>query len=323
MPTREPTLEDLARTLGMTPANLRRIASSSHQSRSSFLGKIASAISDVLGIGRSRGGRKSYGDLPDEVLEALGGNTDASASDERRIGGRAPGRGGTRPGGGNSPAAPPIQSPPQSQRFPRVSGMNQEPPTEQEQEEWSDEFLVPSSSNVYSYQYFRRAREATGTLYVTFRAANLNSKAISKGTTRKGRSTSRSQLIGKAGKTVTGGARPFEPGPRYAYLKVPPGIFSRIKDSWSKGGAVWDLLRVRGTVWGHKFEYTLVQGQVSPGLGGAYVPRKATAKGFRTRSIADTGSGRRGFVTSTLPPTSAAGGGGFRTRSVAARSRRR
>mgnify|MGYP000545344896 CR=1 FL=1 len=60
-----------------------------------------------------------------------------------------------------------------------------------------------------------------------------------------------------------------EPGPLYRYYNVPPEMFLDFLKATSKGGWVWDHLRVRGTVSGHRFDYALV------GISGDYVPRKA------------------------------------------------
>ncbi len=63
---------------------------------------------------------------------------------------------------------------------------------------------------------------------------------------------------------------PSGPGPIYAYSYVPPQMFVDLLESRSKGGWVWDNLRIRGTVSGHRFDYRLVA------IAGGYVPRKAT-----------------------------------------------
>lgn len=60
------------------------------------------------------------------------------------------------------------------------------------------------------------------------------------------------------------------PGPIYQYSHVPPELFLTLLNAGSKGGWVWDHLRIRGTVSGHQFDYRLV------GIVGSYVPRKAT-----------------------------------------------
>ncbi len=126
--------------------------------------------------------------------------------------------------------------------------------------------LTPGSSNVFGY-YFEFESRTQGILYVTFLA----------------------QLPG--GKR--GGA-----GTTYAYYDVPGRKyhqFAKASDS-SAGGAVWDYLRIRGTIAGHQHNYRLIQSH------GDYIPRKATPKGFRTRHVADVGkAGRRAYRRSTLP----------------------
>jgi len=59
------------------------------------------------------------------------------------------------------------------------------------------------------------------------------------------------------------------PGSLYEYFQVPPMIWERFKGAGSKGKFVWDELRVRGTISGHKFAYDLA------GVTGDYVPRRA------------------------------------------------
>jgi len=193
-----------------------------------------------------------------------------------------------------------------------------EPPRHGEEPEYGAEILTPASTNVYSFSYAREGGLKLGTLYVTFKAHSVSNTV--KGTTRKGKRESRSQLKGTTGRTV--GGKTNERGATYAYYRVPPSVYNRLKAVKDAGGqvgpgvkspgtGVWEMLRVRGTVWGHKYTYALVQGQVTPEAGGVYIARRATQGGFRTRSIADLGSGQRGFQTSTLPAT-----GGFRTRSA-------
>lgn len=80
-------------------------------------------------------------------------------------------------------------------------------------------------------------------------------------------------------------------GALYAYYHVPPEIYKKLDAAGSKGGAVWDLLRERGTVHGHKFDYRLV------GIRGGYVPRKATVKGLKPRDFK-----KRGKVYSSKKP---------------------
>jgi hypothetical protein len=97
--------------------------------------------------------------------------------------------------------------------------------------------------------------------------------------------------------------RPNSPGPTYAYFDVPWRRFKSFEaaaTNQSAGGAVWEYLRVRGSKWDHRFPYRLVGGVEVP-QGGIYVPRKATRLGLRTRTLPTPGTGRRGFVRSSLP----------------------
>lgn len=59
-------------------------------------------------------------------------------------------------------------------------------------------------------------------------------------------------------------------GPIYEYYHVPTDIFQKFRKAASKGKFVWDKLRIRGTVSGHRFDYKLT------GISRGYVPRKAT-----------------------------------------------
>jgi len=126
--------------------------------------------------------------------------------------------------------------------------------------------LTPGSTNVFGYYYEFESR-TRGILYVTFLAVGVGGK--------------------RSG-----------PGQTYAYYDVPGRKyhqFANASDS-SAGGAVWDYLRIRGTIAGHQHNYRLIQSH------GDYVPRKATPLGFRTRNVAAIGqTGRRSYRRSTLP----------------------
>ncbi len=173
---------------------------------------------------------------------------------------------------------------------------------ETRQAELRDEvILTPESSNVYSFTYQRPSGQKLGTLYVTYKAPILNSSDVN--TTRN--KSGWTQLNGPAGKTITGKSN--APGPTYAYLNVPPAIFSQMKAAASKGKFVWDKLRVRGTIHGHQYRYILAKPALIDHYGSPqyYVPRKATNRGFVQRSVADPTQreGRRSYVQSTIPPT--------------------
>ncbi len=72
----------------------------------------------------------------------------------------------------------------------------------------------------------------------------------------------------KSGKKTTDSA-----GATYAYYHVPTAVFQMFREAASKGKFVWDKLRVRGTISGHRFDYALI------GISQSYVPRKATVVG--------------------------------------------
>lgn len=59
-------------------------------------------------------------------------------------------------------------------------------------------------------------------------------------------------------------------GALYDYYHVPTTVFQNFRRAASKGKFVWDKLRIRGTVSGHRFDYKLT------GISRGYVPRKAT-----------------------------------------------
>ncbi len=67
-----------------------------------------------------------------------------------------------------------------------------------------------------------------------------------------------------------GGKMGAGPGSLYAYSNVPPRTFLAMLDAGSKGIFIWDHIRIRGTVSGHKHDYRLVA------VRNHYVPRKAT-----------------------------------------------
>ena len=146
---------------------------------------------------------------------------------------------------------------------------------------------TPNSTNVYGFYFQPDSSRRKGTLYITFKAAD-RSEGEAKG-------------------------RRNTPGAQYAYYDVPVKLYVRLLQVKNAGGHeggdtspgtfVWDHLRVRGSLWGHQFQYRLVQAEVGPSSGGQgeYVPRKVTRLGFKTRAIVALGSGRRSFSRSTLP----------------------
>lgn len=302
-------LEKLAAQLGLSALTISRYAKGA--SPITWLTR----LSNLLGGGGKSADRMKVTELPPAVLaaieQAMGGTT-REAPEERRTGGgrrepgaptappRQPGGGNSGAGSGDSDSLPPGGF--KRSRF----NPNFAPPLPGERNPLSDEIVVVGqSSNVYSFAYDSEA----STLYVTYQGHKINAGSIRRARTGIAKSKSRPQLRGKLGSTVTGerGGR----GAMYAYFDVPARVFERMKNAQSKGKFVWDELRERGTIHGHQYRYSLVQGYVSTqkGVQGTYIPRKATAGGFRTRSVADLGSGRRGFQTSTLPAQN-----GFSTR---------
>ena len=169
----------------------------------------------------------------------------------------------------------------------------------QSMERMSKLIRTPGSSNVYSFQY----DYAESIMYVRFLAPGINRKSVINYKSKGGVTA----MAGDLGSTVRG--KTSKPGALYKYHDVPVKVFRKIAQSDSAGKAVWDNLRdgPNGTIYGHRYKYTLVSGATVPGEGGRpalYVPRKATPGGFRGRSVAMPGRGRRGYAGSTLPPSS-------------------
>ena len=254
-----------------------------------------------------RTGRGFFGTLVDMVADILSGGRGRPNRQEVREAERQLQRAGIPPG---EPIPPPIQDRERSRR-PRMPGAPEppqqprtEPKTETQKpktgpkskpaadEIWpdehdidtrtvispeertgvddslTDEIEAPESSNVFSIQYDKHR----GVLYVTFKADSKQKP------------------------------RPHVRGARYAYggagRPVPPVVWDRLRRGASKGKAVWDHLRIRGTVWGHQYPYRLVDSATD------YVPRKATRRGFKVRRIPAIGRGKRSTRKSTLPPRS-------------------
>jgi hypothetical protein len=117
---------------------------------------------------------------------------------------------------------------------------------------------VVSSSNVYSYAWEPdHEGSINGVLYVTF----LHWEPGMKQDERTG------------------------PGPTYAYYDFPRYRFDAFNKEAedSAGRAVWDFCRVRGSRHAHQHRYRLVA------VSGEYVPRKATARGFKRRTLIRAG----------------------------------
>lgn len=88
-------------------------------------------------------------------------------------------------------------------------------------------------------------------------------------------------------------------GPMYDYYDVPRGKWKSFEMANSKGKWVWDNLRIRGTISGHKYEYRLVSGTLYMTRRGpsAYIPRLATGRGLERRKRVVFGS----TIKSSLP----------------------
>jgi hypothetical protein len=138
------------------------------------------------------------------------------------------------------------------------------------------------SSNVYAIGY----NPETRTMRVQYLASMLNASGIL-GRGHKGKN----RVRGKLGGTVT--RYRSGPGPTYDYYNVPYHIYKSIEGAGSKGAAIWDNLRIRGTAYGHKYDYALVGVALQPVIDVltrkslakvTYVPRRATGPGaFRPR----------------------------------------
>jgi hypothetical protein len=99
------------------------------------------------------------------------------------------------------------------------------------------------------------------------------------------------------------GDRGDGPGATYAYYDFPLAKyrqFATMAES-SAGGSVWDYCRVRHLASEHQYTYRLAA------TTGEYVPRKATAGGFKERNLPNPGMGKRGYRRSTLDPRHMAG----------------
>lgn len=93
------------------------------------------------------------------------------------------------------------------------------------------------------------------------------------------------------------------PGPLYRYRDVPREVFVRFKLAASKGGYVWDELRIRGSIIAHQYDYDLA------GTGDdGYIPRQV---GFKRGQKGEYYLQRQhGGRRSTLPERHVRGGRG-------------
>lgn len=189
----------------------------------------------------------------------------------------------------NLPGNPPIQSSPvvraitgnalAKEEFDDLELLGRD--ASYDREEWerlqASQIRVVKSSNVYSYVY-EPETNSKGILFVTF----LDWEPGMKAEDRSG------------------------PGPTYAYYDFPLAKYNQFAEmaASSAGSAVWDYCRVRQTVHEHQHRYRLIQ------VSGDYVPRKATARGFKGRTLVAPGRGplerkgvfqRPGLQRLTLP----------------------
>lgn len=152
-----------------------------------------------------------------------------------------------------------------------------------------------ASSNVHSIGYDQQ----TATLAVRYLAPKLSASGGFAGSSKSGsRKGGRRQVAkGNPGSTVSG--KTNSPGPLYHYYDVPERLWNSFTAASSKGKWVWDHMRIRGTIAGHRYAYALIAGTVgSEGDRVTYIPRLATATGFKARTRIQAGT-KIGSVLST------------------------
>lgn len=143
--------------------------------------------------------------------------------------------------------------------------------------------LTPDSSNVFGFLFDYQ----NGILYVQFRAA--------------AKPTNYKTMVNSCnGKEYKVGIRPNVEGPIYSYggagNRIPESKFREFAAAYSAGQWVWQNLRVCGSNFAHRYVYTLTDVPT-----GQSVPRHATRRGLRTRTVPTVGLGRRRGRLSTLP----------------------
>ena len=113
-------------------------------------------------------------------------------------------------------------------------------PEQAHESQWSPEVPV-ESSNVHSYSWEKQGAEGQGNMIVRY-------------------------------KNKQGGS-----GPVYRYIGTPKSVYEGMEAAPSKGGFVWDRLRVRGSKSGHQYPFSLA------GTGATdYIPRAASLRrGFK------------------------------------------
>jgi hypothetical protein len=245
------------------------------------LGPVGKAISFIFGreTDKSRDVNPASIKSAIDLLNSLGYNVAPPATGTGGTGKppKAPGKAPTSPPqrtgtGGRSTSQPPPQAQPQGPQPPTGRFVS---------DQYIPMQLVAGSSNVYAIGY----NPDTRTCRVQYLASAVFADAI-KGRGHKGRKRARGTL----GRTVS--RKRSGPGPVYDYHNVPPGIFKRLQAASSKGKAIWDNLRIRGTVYGHQYDYTLAAASVvdviQRAVGGGtsrkvasitYVPRRAVGPG--------------------------------------------
>lgn len=176
--------------------------------------------------------------------------------------GAPPIQGGGREEPANIPPTPPTDDDDQ-ERFDDITIFGRD--ASNDQQEWQElntRLRVVASSNVYGYA-FQAESPTMGILYV--------------------------QYLNWTPRQFGGDGSRSGPGSLYAYYDVPIAKYREFEShaASSAGGAVWDYLRVRGSMFEHQHTYRLVS------TSGPYVPRKATAKGFKARNTAGIGTGMR------------------------------
>lgn len=226
--------------------------SPSHVPRATSPQEVAAQIADAIEHAESGGG-------PGRRSEVGGGSGGKGGGRGKGTGGggRGRGRGGSAGGegdggggGGGGDGRVKVNVDGQVEKFapnhPLVTGQMIE---------------TPQSSNVYAFGFDNE----THSLFVRF-----------KDQPRKGETAGGHRITGVFGGGGGGGGggvtrgRPHKPGALYLYHNVPARLFLTFVEASSKGVWVWDNLRIRGTVSGHRYDYALA------GVQGAYVPRKAT-----------------------------------------------
>lgn len=78
----------------------------------------------------------------------------------------------------------------------------------------------------------------------------------------------------------------YHNGATYVYYEVPPNVALGLLNAPSPGGYVWDIFRVRKTVWGYKYNYAFLEYSL-----GGYQPRYMSDEGYQKEHAAIPPSG--------------------------------